>query len=151
MKETCELAASELRYTCDPNVFTFETEKIDKAIRPTLNRVMLEQKTYLNINTVTPTKSKTTRGRSIQAMHKAGAIRYDHDASWYPDFYSEMQTITDSGPRGKHDDTFDAFAYVGLTIDQYFEAQSDKEIEDEEYESLFEDYHEMGRCASTGY
>jgi Cdc6-like AAA superfamily ATPase len=36
MKETCELAASELRYTCDPKVFTFkntaEIEPLDEVI-----------------------------------------------------------------------------------------------------------------------
>ena len=134
-----------------PHVFTFETEKIDKAIGPSLNRAMMRNRTYLNINTVTPVKSKTTRGRSIQAMHKAGAVRYDKEASWFPDFYAEMQTITDSGPRGKHDDTFDAFAYIGLTIDQYFDAMSDKEIEQEEYNEMYDDYADQGRCFSTGY
>lgn len=144
-----ELIATQQHY--DPNVFTFETEKIDKAIGPSLNRAMLRNKTHLNINTITPSKSKTTRGKSIQALHKAGHVRYDKNASWYPWFFAEMQTITDSGTRGKHDDAFDAFAYVGLTIDKYYEAQSDEEIEEEEYEELFEDFHDMGRCASTGY
>lgn len=144
-----ELMATQRMYS--PNVFTFETEKIDKAIGPSLNRAMLRERTFLNISKVTPTKSKTTRGKSIQSLHKAGAIRYDKNASWYPDFYSELQTITDSGPRGTHDDSFDAFAYVGLTIDKYFEAQSPEEIEQEEYEEMFEDFHDRGRCASTGY
>jgi hypothetical protein len=80
-----------------------------------------------------------------------GAIRYDHEASWYPEFYGQMQTITDSGPRGKNDDMFDAFAYVGLTIDQYWEAQSDAEIEEEEYEEEWLNFHDMGRSAVTGY
>ena len=62
-----------------------------------------------------------------------------------------MQTITDSGPRGKHDDMFDAFAYIGLTIDQYFDAQSGEELEDEEYDLIYEDYADQGRCHSTGY
>ena len=144
-----ELLATQKRY--DPHIFTFETEKIDKAIGPSLNRAMLRKRTFLNINTITPTKSKTTRGKSIQAMHKSGAIRYDKQASWFPEFYSEMQTITDSGPRGKHDDMFDVFAYLGLTIDQFFEAESDKEIEDAEYEEMFEEYHDLGRSPVTGY
>ena len=134
-----------------PHVFTFETEKIDKAIGPSLRRAMMRSRTYLNINTITPVKSKTTRGRSIQAMHKAGAVRYDKEASWFPDFYSEMQTITDSGPRGKHDDIFDAFAYIGLTIDQYFSASSDEELEEEEYNQMYDDYADQGRCYTTGY
>lgn len=134
-----------------PNVFTFETAKIDKAIGPFLNREMQRQRNYLNIHKETPTQSKTARAKSIQGMHKSGSIRYDKEASWYPDFEGELLTVADSGPRGKNDDYFDAFAYVGLTIDQYFEAQSDEEIEDEEWEEAFEQHHDMGRCAATGY
>jgi predicted phage terminase large subunit-like protein len=144
-----ELLATQKHYK--PNVFTFETEKIDKAIGPSLRRAMQRARIYLNINLITPVKSKTTRGKSIQAMHKSGAMRYDLKAEWFPDFYSEMQTITDSGPRGKHDDSFDVLAYIGLTIDAYYEAYSDKEIEEEEYDNFFDDYADQGRCASTGY
>ena len=134
-----------------PNLFTFETAKIDKAIGPFLEREMRKQRNYLNIHKETPTQSKTARAKSIQGMHKSGSIKYDKKASWYPDFESELLTVADSGPRGKNDDFFDAFAYVGLTINMYYEAQSDEELEDEEYESLFEDMHDMGRNHTTGY
>ena len=66
-------------------------------------------------------------------------------------FESELLMVSESGPRGKHDDMFDAFAYLGLTINQFWEAQTDEEIEDEEYEEAFEEYHSMGRSATTGY
>lgn len=135
----------------NPNVFTFETAKIDKAIGPFLEREMLRQRVFLNIVKMTPTQSKTMRARSIQAMHKSGAMLYDKEAHWYPDFEGELLMVSESGPRGKHDDYFDALAYVGLTINQYWDAQSPEEIEDEEYESLFEDYNDLGRCSSTGY
>ena len=134
-----------------PNIFTFETAKIDKAIGPFLNREMQRQREHLNIVKMTPTQSKTMRARSIQAMHKSGSIRYDKEASWYPDFEGELLTVADSGPRGKHDDYLDAFAYVGLTIDLYFEAQSDEELVDEEYDDMIMDYSDMGRSAVTGY
>jgi predicted phage terminase large subunit-like protein len=134
-----------------PQIFTFETAKIDKALGPSLEREMLRQKTFLNIVKMTPTQSKTMRARSIQAMHKSGSIRYDKEASWYPDFESELLTVSDSGPRGKHDDYLDAFAYVGLTINQYFEAQSDEEIEEDEWEDELFDYQSLGRSATTGY
>ena len=134
-----------------PNMFTFETAQIDKAIGPFLNREMQRQRNYLNIHLETPTKSKTSRAKSIQGMHKSGSIRYDKEASWYPDFEGELLTVADSGPRGKHDDYLDAFAYVGLTIDQYYEAQSDEEIEEEEYEEMYDLYHDQGRCHATGY
>ena len=135
----------------NPNVFTFETAKIDKAIGPSLEREMRRKRIYLNIIKMTPTQSKTMRARSIQALHKSGSIRYDKQAHWYPDFEAELLTVADSGPRGKHDDYLDAFAYVGLTIDQYYEAQSDEDIEDELYEEAFEDFSSMGRSAVTGY
>ena len=144
-----ELLATQRAYK--PNVFTFETEKIDKAIGPSLNRAMMNARVFLNIHTMTPTKSKTSRGKSIQSLHKARAIRYDKQASWYPDFESELLHVSDSGPRGKHDDSFDAFAYIGLTVDQFFEAQSDAEIEEDEYEQLYDDFHDQGRCVATGY
>ena len=134
-----------------PNVFTFETAKIDKAIGPSLDREMLRQRTFLNIIKKTPTQSKTMRARSIQAMHKAGQIRYDKQAHWYHDFHAELMMVADSGPRGKHDDYLDAFAYVGLTIDEYFSAQSDAEIAEEELEEEYDDFADQGRCFATGY
>lgn len=136
-----------------PNIFTFETAKIDKAIGPFLEDEMLRQipNNPINIVKMTPTQSKTMRARSIQAMHKSGFIRYDRDASWFPDFEGELLMVAESGPRGKHDDFLDAFAYVGLTVDQYFEAQTYDEIEEEEYQDAFEQYHDLGRCATTGY
>ena len=144
-----ELLATQKHYK--PNVFTFETEKIDKAIGPSLERAMRRARVYLNINLITPVKSKTTRGKSVQALHKSGSMRYDKLASWFPDFYSEMQTITDSGVRGRHDDYFDVLAYLGLTVDQYFEAYSDEEIEESNYEDDLFDYSSQGRCFTTGY
>jgi hypothetical protein len=38
-----------------------------------------------------------------------------------------------------------------LTIDQYWEAQSDKEIEEEEFEEEWFNFQHMGRSAVTGY
>ncbi len=60
-------------------------------------------------------------------------------------------TISDSGPRGAHDDQFDAFSYIGLAIEEYYEAQSDEELEEEEEEALWDDYHHQGRSHVTGY
>ena len=91
------------------------------------------------------------RASSIQALHKAGQIRYDKETSWYPAFEAELLMVSNSGPRGRNDDQFDAFAYVGLSIDQYFEAQSDDELEEEEYQEEYEKYHDLGKCSTTGY
>jgi predicted phage terminase large subunit-like protein len=134
-----------------PVVFTFETAKIDKAIGPFLEREMLRTGVFLNIHKETPTKSKTMRGKSIQGMVKARAVKFDKETEWYPEVESQLLTISDSGPRGAHDDYFDALAYIGLTVNQYYEAQSDEEIEEEEYLEEMEAFAPMGRCATTGY
>lgn len=143
-----ELISVGRRY--DPEVFTFETEKIDKAIGPFLDQEMRKTGVYLNLDKVTPSKSKTVRGKSIQAMMKSGSVRFDVEADWYPDFYSEMMTITPAGPKGKHDDQFDAFAYIGLTIHKHNTAPTAEEAEDEEWEDEHED-ELFGVCATTGY
>jgi len=144
-----ELIATQKHW--NPNCFTFETAKIDKAIMPFLEVEMRKKRTYLNIIPMTPTQSKTMRARSIQGMHRSGSVKYDKESSWYDAFEGELMMVADSGPRGRNDDQFDAFAYLGLTVNQYWEAQSDEELEDEEYEEEMEMYSDQGICNTTGY
>ena len=144
-----ELLSTQKMY--DVNVFTFEGAQIDKAIGPFLDREMRRRGIYMNIVKMTPTKSKIMRAASIRGMHKSGSIRYDKEASWYYGFHGELMMVSESGPRGKHDDQLDAFSYLGLTIDQYWDAQSEEELEEEAYEEEFFDYHSLGRNATTGY
>ncbi len=151
-----ELVSTQLAW--EPNIFTFETEKIDKAIGPFLDRHMGRMiakygpKASLNIERMTPSKKKILRARSIQGMHKARLVRYDMKAAWWDEFHTELLTIANSGPKGKHDHYFDAFAYIGLTIDKYFEALSPEEEAEEEYEMFVQEHgYDEGRNATTGY
>ena len=144
-----ELLATQKMY--NPYMFTFESGQISQSIGAALNTAMLEKNVIINVNPITPTQSKTMRARSIQARHKCGAIRYDKRTSWYDTFEAELMMVADSGPRGRNDDQFDAFAYLGLTIDQYWDAQSDEELEEEEFAEEWENYHSMGRDKTTGY
>lgn len=144
-----ELLSIQKRYK--PEVFTFETEKIDKAIGPSLNRNMQRTGLYININKIAPTKSKTTRGRSMQSIMRAGGVRFDEYADWYKGLLAELMTITPAGPKGKHDDMFDAFSYIGLTVDKYYEAGTTEEIEDWEYEEELEEYYEDEDVSICGY
>ena len=144
-----ELLATQKRY--DVNMWTFESGQISKSIGPYLNDEMRRRNIWINMDTHTPVKSKTARARSIQGRHKAGSIRYDREASWWPAFEAELMMVSDSGPRGRNDDQFDAFAYAGLTVDKFFEAYSAEELEDEEYEEEYESHHSLGRSAVTGY
>jgi len=143
-----ELFSIQSRY--NPEIFTFETEKIDKAIGPFLRQEMISRGIFINIETKTPTKSKTTRGRSIQAKMKAGGIRFNKKADWYPDLESELMTITPAGPKGKHDDFFDAFAYIGLTIDDFRGGRTPEEQDEDDYNREFSIQY-VGASSVTGY
>jgi intein/homing endonuclease/phage terminase large subunit-like protein len=156
-----ELLSVQERY--DPEIFTFERGQIEKSIEPFLNTAMMNGTwdsegnrlhragLYINIEKVVPSKSKTIRGRSIKAKMKAGGVRFDMDADWYPDLEAELRTITERGPKGKHDDQFDTFAYIGLTIDQHQHALSAEEQEEEEQDEEFLLFGDTGQCAVTGY
>ena len=134
-----------------PHLFTFETGQIEKGLKPYLITAQNKHRVYLNIATETPTKSKTMRASSIRAKHNSGAIRYDKESSWYEAFFAELMMVADSGPRGRHDDQLDAFAYLGLTLDQHWEAQSEEEYEEETYNLAYDEYHDHGRDSVTGY
>lgn len=147
-----ELISVQQRY--NPQVFVFETEKIDKAIGPFLERRMAQTGQFLTIHKIAPTKSKTARGQSIRAAMRSGNVRFDKDADWYEDLHAELHSITPAGPKGTHDDMFDAFSYIGLGVKLYQEARTPKEIEEDDY---FADYWDSmvdslsGRSAVTGY
>jgi len=133
------------------NMWTFESGQISKSIEPYLITEMTRTGIFLNYVTHTPTQSKTMRARSIQGKHKSGFIRYDKEKEWWSAFEAELMMVADSGPRGRNDDQFDAFAYAGMTCDQFFEAYSDEELEEEEYEEMYDNFHDQGRCSVTGY
>lgn len=144
-----ELFSVQKRY--DIQLFTFETEKIDKALGPFINTRMMQSGTYLNIQKITPSKSKLLRGRSIQAKMKAGAVRFDTEADWYPGLEDELMSMTNAGSKGRNDDTFDAFAYIGMTIEQYRQASSPEETAEYDYWAAIDDAQMEDRSMVTGY
>ncbi len=135
----------------NPHIFTFEDGQISKSLGPYLNKEAFRLGVNMNVFLKTPTKSKTMRGRVMQGMVKSGRVRFNKEASWYPDLENELLTISDSGARGANDDQFDAFSYIGLAIEEYWEPLSDEELEEEEGEALWDDYHQQGRSHVTGY
>ena len=68
------------------------------------------------------------RARSIQARMRAGAVKFDKEADWYLTLEDELTKF----PRARHDDQVDAMAYLGLMIDNYIEAPTKEEQEEEE-------------------
>ncbi len=133
----------------NPVLFGLEQGTIQKSIGPYLNEAMLKSGTFINPYIIHPSGDKLTRARSIQARMRAVACKFDKDAEWYSDFEEELIKF----PRDKHDDQVDAWAYLGLMVDRMWEAPTEKEIEDEEYDEMVStgSYGGEGRNGTTGY
>jgi len=142
-----EMFSVQKRYK--PDLYTTERGMIEKAIGPYLHDEMFKRGTFLNLNPETPTKDKEQRARSIQGRMRAGGVRFDKNASWYPELEQEMLTF----PKGKHDDIVDFLAWIGLTLDKHIPAQTVLELEEEAWEEEWHTsgYADEGRSAITGY
>ena len=127
-----------------------EEMMISKSIGPFLREEMIKSNRFIPLISLKPHKTdKQMRARSMQARMRAGGVKFDKDADWYPGFEDELMKF----PRAKHDDQVDALAYLGLMIDKYLPALTAKEqkkiAEEEEIEEsgLFE----SGRSEICGY
>jgi predicted phage terminase large subunit-like protein len=133
-----------------PLAVGIEDMQVSKSIGPFLNRAMIEENTFLNVIPLKPNKTdKISRSRSIQARMRAGAVKFDKEADWWPDLEHELLVF----PRGKHDDMVDAIAYLGLMIDKIIEAPTREEVAELEYEDELEqsDLNLQGRSEICGY
>jgi len=133
-----------------PDVFGIEEMQVSKAIGPFLREEMLRTGKFVNLFPLKHGgKDKISRARSIQGRMRAGGVRFEKGAEWYPTFEDELCKF----PRGTKDDQVDAFAYIGLLLDSLIEAPTKQETEDKEY---YERLHtngaiDDGRNAWTGY
>jgi predicted phage terminase large subunit-like protein len=136
----------EVQKNWNPIMFGVEEEKIKKAIGPFLNREMVKRNLYINLPDppLVPSKDKMQRARSIQARMRAGGVRFDTEAAWFPALMEQMLRF----PRGAHDDYVDMLSWAGLLMDRMHEAPTESEIEDDEYERGIE---YVGRSALCGY
>jgi predicted phage terminase large subunit-like protein len=138
-----------LERTYQPHAIGIEEMQVSKAIGPFLREEMINTNTFPSIEMLKHGgKDKISRGRSIQARMRAHAVRFDKNADWYDEFEEECCTF----PRGRHDDQFDAFAYLGMMLDKLIEAPSREEIEEEEfYDERDRNLGQPGRSSWTGY
>lgn len=136
----------------EPEMFIFETEKVDKAIGPFLDREMMNKGEFFRIEKMTPTKDKIQRAQGIAARMRQGGVKFDHDADWFPDLQDEMMKVTRSGVRGKHDDQLDAMAWLGLGINKFHNAPTEEELMEEEFEAMErESISFIPKSVATGY
>lgn len=139
-----------LQNTYEPEAFGIEDMQVSKSIGPFLREEMIAQNTFPNLTLLKHNgKDKIFRARSIQARMRAGGVRFEKESDWYPDFEDECMKF----PRDRHDDQVDAFAYMGLLLNQMIEAPTKAEIEEEEYEEEYGNsgLSDDGRSEYTGY
>ncbi|UOF81999.1 terminase large subunit [Caudoviricetes sp.] len=139
-----EMFAVQKKY--EPYYFVTEKGSIEKAIGAILNREQLVRNVFLNLYPMAPTKDKQSRARSFQARFRAGGVKFDKTAQWYPELEEEMVRF----PKARHDDQVDALSWLGLIIDHVRDADTPEEEEEYEYQMMIKE-QPTGRNATTGY
>lgn len=134
-----------------PEIFFVEDGVIWKAIAPTLYREMRVRDRWINCIPVTPVKDKATRGRPFQKRMRAGGMRFDKEASWYPGYEQELLRFTGVSD-AVQDDQFDSTALLVKGLESMAELEEEDFLDDEEIEMLRLDPKLVrGRSEVTGY
>ncbi len=122
---------------------------LEKAIGPFLLSEMPRQNRYLYIEAIPEVVDKRMGGQAIRGRMRAGGVKFDKNAEWYPEFESELLQFD----RGQHDDQVDMMKLFGLHLNSLIEAPTKEEINQEEYDAEFRQsgLFEPGRSAVTGY
>jgi predicted phage terminase large subunit-like protein len=140
-----EMFAVQKKY--EPYYFVTEKGAIEKAIGAILRREQIVRQSYMNLHPMTPTNDKQSRARSFQARFRAGGVKFDKTALWYPDLEEEMVRF----PKARHDDQVDALSWLGLVVDQVQNADTPEEETMYEYQQSLKSDINNGRSKVTGY
>jgi predicted phage terminase large subunit-like protein len=133
----------------DPMLFCMEKGQITNSVLPFLRQRMGETGVFVNMELTTSNTDKVQRVQSFRARARAGKVRVDQEADWWPDFLDELVGF----PRKKKDDQVDACAQLGLALNKMVEAVSQEEIDEDEYREALEEagLSVQGRNIYTGY
>ena len=123
------------------DVFFVEDGVIWKAMEPIINREMLNRDIWLSFQKMKPVTDKRTRGRSLQKRMKARGMRFDKEASWYPDYEQELLRFTGL-TEATLDDQFDSSTWLSRGFEDY-------KLEIDEEDMLTEEEIEQARQADT--
>lgn len=139
-----------LQRSYNPLAIGIEDMQVSKSIGPFLYEEMFAQGVFINVIKLKHGgKDKIARARSIQARLRAKGVRFEKAGAWYQAFEDELSRF----PRDVHDDQVDAFAYLGLMLNQLVEASTFEEMQEEEYQDELEQSGMTlnGRSRVTGY
>jgi len=132
-------------------MWKMEQGQIKQTLQSEMYLRMNKTGVFLNISSGVPTKDKRSRARAIQARMRAGGVYFDKDAEWYSTFEEEMLQF----PKGQYKDQVDAFAWLGICINELHEGPTLDDAEEDEYWQEMEQYRNesmyMDRNSVTGY
>lgn len=137
----------------DPEVQYVEDGVIWKSIAPMIHKEMQTRDVWINLVALPSTKDKATRGRIFQRRHRGGGMRFDKEATWYPDYEFELLRFTEGG-KALVDDQFDSTSLLCRGFEMAPEVEEEDLMgEDElEFEGLQRrSRSDPGRSAVTGY
>lgn len=126
--------------------FFLESENIAKALGPQIEEEMRRRGVYFTLHRVTPSKDKTQRASPLQAMMRAGMVRFDVNTEWYSNCRNELMRF----PKGPYKDDVDALGMLASGVQMMVEPSSPGELEEEEYEMEYMNLG-IGRNRFTGY
>lgn len=128
-------------------IFRIENENIAKSIGPFLYKRMDETGQYINLDPSPPSKDKEQRAQAIRARMRAGRVKFDKTADWYPGLEEEMCQF----PKSEYVDQTDAMAWLGLLLEQFMEPPTPETEAEWQWEEEYEEYNDFGRSAVAGY
>jgi predicted phage terminase large subunit-like protein len=121
------------------------------TLKPLVMNEMLKKDQFFNIEEMPSITDKRSRSSAIRARMQAGAVKFDKEAEWYPDFEEECLRFTGTG--SSHDDQVDALSMLGLALLKFIEAPTEEEQEEAIYQDELESsgMNLYGRSEFTGY
>ena len=136
----------------NPDVFWVEGGQIWNALSPMIYQAMRTSDTWINITVRTPIGDKASRGRSLQRRMRAGGVRFNKDATWYPGYENELLRFTGTSD-AMLDDQFDSTALLSLGFDDIKLTEPEDYYDDEEWNVRRHSPRNLnhGRSSVTGY
>lgn len=134
----------------NPEFFWVEDGVIWQAIRHIVYNEMRERDRWINIVEVPSVKDKATRGRTLQKRMRAGGVRFDKEAEWYPGYETELLKFTGAS-EAKLDDQFDSTSLLAIGFDRYMDRVEEEDfVDDEEFRIRMAARARRGGAASDG-
>ncbi len=139
----------DLAETYDPDLFFFEKGQAWLSLEPHLLKGMQERNRYFSYELFASITDKVSRASAIRSRMRVGAVKFDKETDWWPDFEDECLKF----PRAAHDDQVDALSLLGRGLKQFLEAATPEEQqeEQEELDRIEGGFFNQGQSEITGY